>query len=229
MFIRKAEILSIPAMPVVTMIRNYYNKDWFYDSLFDIYGISMPVRIKQAVAKRKSEYLAARIASRDLMRLFGIDDAQITLKENRAPLWPSGIVGSITHTDNVTVIAAGRERDINGVGIDCEKIVEHEIVDKLSEHVLTENEIVLMRRMGICPRDFFTLAFSAKESLYKAVNGYYGISPEFKDAQLERLDIASGQFVVKLEVARHNGRGIYKQFNGQALFFDKYVMTLICH
>ena len=51
---------------------------------------------------------------------------------DRAPLWPAGAVGSISHTDDYCVVVVGHSVEHRSLGVDAEPAAP------LEEHVWTE-------------------------------------------------------------------------------------------
>ena len=52
----------------------------------------------------------------------GRDEGPIAKADNGAPLWPAGLVGSITHTQGYAAALAARAGDFAGLGVDAERI-----------------------------------------------------------------------------------------------------------
>ena len=82
---------------------------------FALAGIQPPANILRAVAKRQAEFrraLCARAA------LFALDGRAQTpaVGEDRAPVWPAAISGSITHGDRWAAALAARG-DRRGLGL----------------------------------------------------------------------------------------------------------------
>ena len=50
--------------------------------------------------KRLSDFATGRYCAMKALEQFGIQDAIIPIGEDRAPIWPEGIVGSISHCDS---------------------------------------------------------------------------------------------------------------------------------
>src|SRR3989338_11284500 len=73
-----------------------------------------PVR---GVAKRQAEYLAGRLCAREaLQRLTGTATVQ-ACGEDRAPQWPVGMVGSITHGSGWAGAGGGNNAESRGPGV----------------------------------------------------------------------------------------------------------------
>src|SRR5271169_2601616 len=54
--------------------------------------------LSKAVLKRVQEFAAGRLCARALLAEFGIHDFPIKVADDRQPVWPETLVGSITHT-----------------------------------------------------------------------------------------------------------------------------------
>src|SRR5690606_32554558 len=126
-----------------------------------------PVR---GVAKRQGEYLAGRLCAREaLHRLCG--QALVPGRDDDGvPLWPAGMVGSITHGGGRAAALAAHSGQWRGLGLDLEKQLNAERAARLAGEILTPVE--LQRATGLEPEAFarrVTLTFSLKESLFKAL------------------------------------------------------------
>jgi enterobactin synthetase component D len=77
-----------------------FNVDAYRDKLFDEFNISFPKSLAKAVPKRKAEFLAGRIIARETMKIMALPLVDIPIGMNRAPHWPKGVAGSISHSNN---------------------------------------------------------------------------------------------------------------------------------
>lgn len=122
--------------------------------------------VATAMPKRRHEFATARaLAHLALARLGARADAILNDAE-RAPIWPEGVRGSITHC-NTRALVAVCPAEVGSVGID----VEHraELKRDLWESVFLPGEIEALARLPDERRGRTALAFfSAKEALYKA-------------------------------------------------------------
>jgi enterobactin synthetase component D len=153
-------------------------------------AVHLPDSLQHAVAKRQSEFLAGRICAALALRAAGLPE--VVGQNGRAPLWPVGAVGSISHSDSRVVAAVSR--DHAGLGVDCETIMPTDQARQLASMILTPAEATLQpETMGFAA--FLTLVFSAKEALYKAISARRAQMPEFHDVILtgvsaDRLHLA---------------------------------------
>ena len=133
-------------------------------------AVPPPASIQRSVAKRLAEFLAGRLCARSaLQRLEGLDCIP-AIGEDRAPVWPAHISGSITHSTGHAAAIVGHKAQWRGLGMDLENLLPLERAERLAGEILTADE---MQRMAAGPREQIaqcvTLTFSAKESLFKAL------------------------------------------------------------
>ena len=79
--------------------------------------------IAHAIPRRQREFAAGRSAARDAVVKLGSPASAIPCAPDRSPVWPDGIVGSITHTRQTCVAIAGRRERVFAMGIDIEEDV----------------------------------------------------------------------------------------------------------
>lgn len=158
--------------------------------------------VARAAARRRREFRAGRVCARAALRALGHPPCAIPVGPDRAPLWPEGVVGSITHTRGLCAAAVARRRDAVGLGLDAER--RGAVRRELLARICTEEELAWMERTPAPPGgDWPTLVFSAKESVYKAVQGAGGLegTPGFHAAALP-VPPAEGAFRVELRGGR---------------------------
>ncbi|WP_310618532.1 4'-phosphopantetheinyl transferase family protein [Flexibacterium corallicola] len=130
--------------------------------------IAIPPNLQRAVAKRRNEYLAGRLCAAHALNALVGKTPHVGTGEKREPLWPAGIIGSITHAGDAANAVVAHATSFDGVGIDREVLVERGRAASLLPQIGTAQEMALLSS----ELDFasaFTLMFSAKEALYKAV------------------------------------------------------------
>lgn len=133
-------------------------------------AITPPASIQRSVAKRQAEFLAGRVCARAaLLQLEGLDCIP-GMGEDRAPIWPAHISGSITHTTGRAAAIVAHKAQWSGLGMDLENLLDTERAARLAGEILTPAEL---QRMAAGPREqhalWVTLTFSVKESLFKAL------------------------------------------------------------
>jgi len=157
----------LPDLPLVAVD---FDSGGLQDQDFEHCGVEMPSNLHRAVAKRKAEYLAGRLCAREALRTVIGMGAVPGTGEDRAPQWPAGSVGSITHSHGKAAAIVGAAPHYASVGLDMEHLMPDQRALKLTGQVLTKAE---QDRFGAAladtPGEFLTLAFSLKETLFKAL------------------------------------------------------------
>jgi 4'-phosphopantetheinyl transferase EntD len=123
--------------------------------------------VASAVEKRRREFAAGRACARAALKALGIPPVAIPAGDDRAPIWPGGIAGSISHSSTWCVAAVARHSDgIRSVGIDIEEATP---LDELYQpDICTETERDWLSRQPADQRGLLLkVMFSAKECAYK--------------------------------------------------------------
>lgn len=147
--------------------------------------------------KRQAEYLAGRLCARQaLLQLTGAA-AVPAVGADRAPCWPAGVVGSITHGSAWAAAVVAHAGDYQGLGLDVESWLSHERAERLATQLLTPAEL---QRLAQLPEPQhaaqISLSFSLKESLFKALYPLVQQRFYFQDAEL--LSAAQGRAELQL-------------------------------
>lgn len=158
--------------------------------------VELPDDLIGAVPKRRSEFLAGRLVAALALRKAGLPET--VGRAGRAPVWPAGVVGSITHSKDRAIAAVSTR--YGGVGLDCETLVSADRAMQLAAAIFSETEARL-RPDALPFGTFFTLVFSAKEALYKALSLRLSRVPAFHEAVLTALQ--PGGMVVEMDGQSH--------------------------
>jgi 4'-phosphopantetheinyl transferase EntD len=138
--------------------------------------------IAKAVEKRRREFVSARHCARQAMTRLGVDQAPILRGEMGSPQWPSGVVGSLTHTDGYRAAALGHALAVRSIGIDAEP---HEALpDGVLGAVSIEQERTWLSSVSDDTVHWDKLLFCAKEATYKAWFPLTGRWLGFEDAHI---------------------------------------------
>lgn len=133
-------------------------------------AVPPPASIQRSVAKRQAEFLAGRLCARAALQQLGHLDCIPAVGEDRAPVWPSSISGSITHSTGHAAAIVAQKAQWRGLGMDLENLLSLERAERLAGEILTADEL---QRLAKVPREqvalLVTLTFSVKESLFKAL------------------------------------------------------------
>ncbi|MGY5957986.1 enterobactin synthase subunit EntD [Kosakonia sp. BK9b] len=133
--------------------------------------------------KRQAEHLAGRVAAAHALRDVGII-AVPAPGAQRQPCWPQGLYGSISHRDNRAIAVVAQ----HPVGVDIEALFSRGLCAELAEHIVNADEQQVLARSGLPFPLALTLAFSAKESLYKAFSHQCLPLPGFTSAAIVAVE-----------------------------------------
>jgi 4'-phosphopantetheinyl transferase EntD len=121
--------------------------------------------IARSVAKRRDEFVTVRHCARLALGRLDLQPAPILKGDKGEPLWPAGVVGSLTHTAGYRGAAVGRSHAVRSVGIDAEP---HDVLpDKVLEAISLPVE---RQEIADLPEGLHwdRILFCAKEATYKA-------------------------------------------------------------
>ncbi len=149
------------------------------------------VHVSRAVPKRVQEFAAGRLCARRALAEFGIVDFPLTTAEDRRPIWPDSIVGSITHTAGFAAAVVAERRSAAALGIDSE--VVGDVGADLWPSICVPAETAWIESLPPTERAAAaTLIFSAKEAFYKCQYPLVGERLNFHDVRVEAQCGASG-------------------------------------
>lgn len=152
--------------------------------------------VANAVESRRSEFARGRSCARRALTLLGSEPSPILSDQSRSPIWPAGVVGSITHCRDYCCAALARADRWSSIGIDAEVLhsleagVERRIVLPAERRQLDELDPAI---------PWECVVFSVKEAFYKAWFPLTRRWLDFHDVQV-RLDPARGRFEATLLV-----------------------------
>ncbi|TYO88760.1 4'-phosphopantetheinyl transferase family protein [Oceanicella actignis] len=131
--------------------------------------------VARAVEPRRREFAAGRRAARAALASLGIAPAAIPMGADRAPVWPAGAVGSISHTaprpgatgPAACAAAAARADAFGALGLDVEGAAP--LAPALRAQILVPAEAEALEARPEAERGRLAkLIFCAKECAYKA-------------------------------------------------------------
>jgi enterobactin synthetase component D len=136
---------------------------------FTACGIDHPLNIQRSVAKRQAEFLAGRLCAREALTRLGLPGHSLAIGEDRAPVWPAGVVGAITHGTGWAAAIAAPASEQRGLGLDAETLLEPSRAQRLAGEILVPAELDRLPQSPDQAALEITLTFSLKESLFKAL------------------------------------------------------------
>jgi len=170
--------------------------------------------IQGASPKRRAEFGTGRVYARRALAALGVAPAPLLPGIDRAPLWPTGIIGSVTHTSGYCAVVARRSPPCQSVGLDAEELRP---VDEATVHLVsTATERRWLNSQPHRARATLALLlFSAKEAYYKLEYRITGRILDFQDVEVD-IRLAAGSFEARTaaegvppDLARVTGRFRY--------------------
>jgi enterobactin synthetase component D len=193
-FFSEEGAFDLPQAPWLLGYRCHYQVPKYSDDLFAYYGVPLPADLCSAVPSRRAEFLAGRHAALKALQRWGMGVEAVAIGRHRCPVWPVGWVGSITHDGDTAISAVARIESCAGLGIDLASCLPIESEEGLSRYIVQPEEARIMADWAIPRAWALTLAFSAKESLFKAVYPHVGRFFDFQAFELLSIDICRGRF-----------------------------------
>lgn len=181
--------------------------------------------VARAVDNRRREFAAGRYCARQVLGELGYPQAPLLSGPKREPLWPPGVVGSITHCHGYAAAVAALAGAVPVLGIDAEP--DEPLPDGVLDVVSSPEERAWLADAPDRGPHWGRVLFSAKESVYKAWFPLTGRWLGFEDARLT-FSPADGTFRARILVspAELDGRAV-AGFSGRFLADQGLVVTSV--
>jgi 4'-phosphopantetheinyl transferase EntD len=123
--------------------------------------------VARSVDKRRREFTTARVCARAALAQLGIPPVPVLPGPRGEPVWPAGIVGSMTHCAGYRAAAVARSTEVASIGLDAEP--NQPLPEGVLEMVTVPEELTWLAALTAeQPRmSWDRLLFSAKEAVYK--------------------------------------------------------------
>lgn len=179
--------------------------------------------LRNALPKRRLEFIAGRLCARRALAQFGIEKFPLLVGNNREPIWPTGIVGSISHTEGYCAVAVSRKCLIKTIGLDVE--LTRRLSRDCWRQICTRSELAWVDSLPLDRRlENVILLFSAKECLYKCQHSISKTWLDFHDVSITiNPDIGEFNAILLVNVGSSFKRGTC--FRGKYFFRRGYVYT----
>jgi 4'-phosphopantetheinyl transferase EntD len=151
-------------------------------------------------AVRRREFIAGRAQARALMARSGHAPAAILPGAGRQPIWPEGLVGSITHSRRFCAVAIAPCTNALAIGIDLEPFVPIEAGLHRMICRPDETEALAEGRWPHSLDELVSCIFSAKEAFYKA---WYPLAGRFLEYRDVTVSLAPDLSTFTVDAARH--------------------------
>ena len=165
----------VPASASAELFSDVPESTMFFDEAAAVAG---------AGAERRREFGTVRWCARTALRQLGVPAAPILHGEDRAPRWPVGVVGSMTHCAGYRAAVVARSGELRGVGIDAEPHAA--LPADVLELVLLDGERARLAALADAhpALHWDRLVFCAKEAVYKAWFPATGHWLDFEDVSI---------------------------------------------
>lgn len=187
-----------------------------------------PLKIAQARVERKNEYLCGRVLAQAVLNHhFGLDQP-ITSMHEPLPIWPTHVLGSISHSQNKLIVALSSHAVY--LGVDIEHWVTSEFAKESAHLILTPSELNLWSCKATKFFDFsryVSLIFSVKESLYKAVYSTAKQYIDFLEASIVDINFDNQTLTLAFTLETQQRYQLLEQYQGGWVVEQDYIMTWV--
>ena len=191
--------------------------------------ISLPPDEAQAARKmrtnRQREFAHGRACARLALAEFGMPNCTVPVGSARAPVWPDGFIGSISHSGIFAAAVAARSNGTNGLGVDLEI---NEGLDMALLPMICRPEELEWLSTTDSGTPVAKLIFSAKECVFKCVWPEFQEFIDFQELEV-RMNLRQKTYTVIPRATRlpgelirrvHGRYEIAKNLIATAAFYD---------
>ncbi len=178
--------------------------------------------VRKSAPKRVLDFAAGRACARMALAELGIHDFSLLPGPHREPLWPPGMVGSITHTKGYTAAVVARGRELSSIGIDCEEISA--VNEEVWRGICTPRELERIGGLEAAESQArAALVFAAKEAFYKLQYPLTGAWVGFEDVEIGVGDGNTFNIIPQRELPLRAER--LARVKGRYRFFERWVVA----
>jgi enterobactin synthetase component D len=222
-FLSELQLIDIAGMNVFL---RQFDPVKYTQQQVEVYGIELPESLQYAVVKRQAEFVAGRVVAGDGLAALGLSRVEIPIGPHRSPVWPEGVIGSISHNNCLAVATVRLQQEGRFVGIDVETMIPDVQCTDIKRMILHSDDYKYLTLNQLSQSQLMTLIFSAKESLFKAVYPSIKRYLEFHDARVVGLNVAEKKMGLELLVETA-GLMIPQQYEVDFYWLGECVITLI--
>lgn len=189
--------------------------------------IDYPNNFNKFTPNRQAEFITGRYLARKALLELGSPETIVPVGKNRAPRWPTGFVGSISHTNDIVYCAVARLRSLDVLGIDIERLFDEKTTNGISDSIVKKQEMDMIINLRMPLTWALTVVFSAKESLFKALYPRLGVYFDFLDVDIVNINEEDKTFTIKIKNILSKKLGDRSEYIGRYSFLDQEVMTIL--
>lgn len=167
--------------------------------------------VEAAVASRRFEFSSARCLARRLLTDLGAKQQPLLPNADRSPIWPQGVIGSLSHSRRFCATAVARPEShvaagLLGIGVDLEDM--RPLRTPLFAELLTERELQQLDPHASQEQqaNHVLATFSIKEAVYKAMSPINNDGLAFHDVEIQfEPDVFRDPCLKKATIIRLDG------------------------
>lgn len=161
--------------------------------------------------RRKLTFASGRAVLHHALARLGVAVQGAVLRDDRgAPLFPRGVIGSVSHKESIACALVARAGMGVHIGVDVEKIGA--VRPEHGSLILTDAERVRLR--GALD---LVLALSLKESLYKALDPFVRRYVGFKEVEVFIESDGTARFVLDIDEGPYRAEGTWSEEQGHVI------------
>lgn len=171
-----------------------------------------------AVPRRRREFVLGRECALKALGVLGYPGHLVGRHDDRSPQWPSGVVGSITHTEGYVAAIVAKQCAYTSLGLDVERI--DAITPSIYHYIFcAEEREWLSNFRARQQKSLAAVIFSAKEAFFKAWYPVMGEILGFHDVHIGLI----GNSVIATTVNRRGTAG--HETSGRFCITEEIVVT----
>jgi 4'-phosphopantetheinyl transferase EntD len=182
--------------------------------------------LSHAVESRRREFSTVRACARTALSNLGLAPAPILPGPLGAPMWPAGVVGSMTHCTAYRASVVARASDMSSIGVDAE--ANEPLPRDVLNFVADDSERAWVTELLAASPEvsWDRLLFSAKESVFKT---WFPLTWRWLDFSQTTItvDPAVGTFSARLMVPAATPGPASTGFAGRWLARDGLLLTAV--
>ncbi len=179
--------------------------------------------IERAVEKRRREFSAGRTCARRALQKLGKSIDYLLVGEQRQPLWPTDVVGTITHCQGFCGAAVAEKTQVLSIGFDAEQNAG--LSAELHRMILRPEEFHSLKLLPpTLPWD--RLTFSAKECIHKVYFPLNSYTLDFIDARI-LFNPAEYSFIAEVVNPAEKERVPLRKMQGRFCYTQDHIFTAI--
>jgi enterobactin synthetase component D len=185
---------------------------------------------------RQCEFHLGRAIAAAMLREEGSASEVVGVGEDRAPQWPAGFIGTISHSSALLGVATARQESLNrelgsshgpsGIGMDIEPLIQGTSLDDVRRFCLCDDERRACRSLGAAMEGWgVTTIFSAKEALFKCLYPIVRTFFDFCDVSIDLAHLGNGRIDGRLKRTLSSTFPVCTTIPGRCRFAEQHVIT----